>query len=155
MKKLNNIANPTNVTTTIAVILAKAGIVSAEASGWESVSQQGEDSKYLANVNPTGKAYLGNAFSLQMVADNAIVCKVEVSAREVPSDAISCIGHADTAKVVGSLLNREVAVNRVSIALTDNDVLYVAQIVGGRLPEGAITIPEGMDIKFYRITVRT
>lgn len=145
----------TNIIATVNNILAKAGIVSAEASGWESISQQGEDARFLANTTPMGKIYLGNAFSLQMVADNAIICKVEVSAEDIPTDAISCIGHEDTARVVGNLLNREIAANRVSITLTDNDVLYVAQVVGGRLPEGATTIPDGMTIKFYRITVRT
>ena len=99
--------------------------------------------------------YLGNAFSLQMVADNAIICKVEVAPEEIPAEAESIIGHADTAAVVSTILGRDVPCNRASVMLSDEDVLYVAQVVGGRLPEGATTIPDGMELKFYRITVRT
>lgn len=138
----------------INTIIAKAPLYDCEGGGYEALGQNGNVTKYLAG-NRKGKMYLGNAFSLQMVADNAIICKVEVSPEQVPVNAESIIGHKDTAAVVSTILGREVPCNRESVMLTDNDVLYVAQVVGGRLPEGATTIPSGMEIKFYRITVRT
>lgn len=138
----------------IYTIIAKAPLYDCEGGGYEALGQNGNVTKYLAGERK-GKVFIGNAFSLQMVADNAIIAKVEVSPKEIPTEAVSIIGHADTAAVVGSILGRNVPCNRASVMLDDEDTLYVAQVVGGRLPEGATTIPDGMEIKFYRITVRT
>ena len=138
----------------IYTIIAKAPLYDCEGGGYEALGQNGNVTKYLAGERK-GKVYIGNAFSLQMVADNAIIAKVEVSPEEIPTEAVSIIGHADTAAVVGSILGRNVPCNRASVMLDDEDTLYVAQVVGGRLPEGTTTIPDGMEIKFYRITVRT
>lgn len=33
------------------------------------------------------------------------------------------------------------------------DTLYVGQVVGGRLPEGATTLPDGFEIKFIRVEI--
>jgi hypothetical protein len=94
-----------------------------------------------------GKVYIGNAFSLQMLSSfNATVVISEVEA--FPKDAISVVGHQDTANVLG------VAFNRVSLKLEEGDVLYVAQVVGGRLPEGCTTLPEGFQMKFLKVEVR-
>lgn len=95
--------------------------------------------------------YLGNAFSLQMVEFPATINVREVFPCDVP-DAVSVIGHVDTAAVVSSILGREVPANRASIKLAQGDVLYVAQVMGGRLPEGATTIPAGMEIKFLMVS---
>ena len=149
MKYTNN-ATIGNINT----IVNKAPLYDCEGGGYEALGQNGNVTNYLAGKRK-GKVYLGNAFSLQMVADNAIICKVEVSPEQVPMNAESIIGHKDTAAVVSTILGREVPCNRASVMLSDEDELYVAQIVGGRLPEGATTIPSGMEIKFYRITVRT
>ena len=138
----------------ISNIIAKAPLYDCEGGGYEALGQNGNVTKYLAGERK-GKVYIGNAFSLQMVADNAIIAKVEVSPEEIPTEAVSIIGHADTAAVVSTILGRDVPYKRASVMLSDEDVLYVAQVVGGRLPEGATTIPDGMELKFYRITVRT
>ena len=149
MKYTNN-ATIGNINT----IVNKAPLYDCEGGGYEALGQNNNITKYLAGSRK-GKVYIGNAFSLQMVADNAIIAKVEVSPEEIPTEAVSIIGHVDTAAVVGSILGRDVPCNRASVMLSDEDVLYVAQVVGGRLPEGATTIPDGMELKFYRITVRT
>lgn len=96
--------------------------------------------------------FLGNAFSLQMLNGDCTISVKEVAPADIPADAISCIGHADTASVVSSILGKSVEVNRVSVKLTESDALYVAQVVGGRLPEGSTTIPDGMSIKFLKVT---
>ena len=152
MKSINNVNNTT--IGNISNIIAKSPLYDCEGGGYEALGQNGNISKYLAGERK-GKVYLGNAFSLQMVADNAIICKVAVAPADIPQEAVSIIGHKDTAAVVSTILGREVPCNRESVMLSDEDVLYVAQVVGGRLPEGATTIPDGMEIKFYRITVRT
>ena len=97
------------------------------------------------------KAYLGNAFSLQMLPSDGNVSVETVSAEDIPMDIVSCIGHADTANVLTNILGMEVPVNRMSVTLHEGDVLYVAQIVGGRLPEGATTLPEGFSFKFMKV----
>ena len=152
MKSINNVNNTT--IGNISNIIAKSPLYDCEGGGYEALGQNGNVTKYLAGERK-GKVYIGNAFSLQMVADNAIIAKVEVSPEQVPVNAESIIGHKDTAAVVSTILGREVPCNRASVMLSDEDVLYVAQVVGGRLPEGATTIPDGMELKFYRITVRT
>lgn len=75
--------------------------------------------------------------------------KVEECSKEeaLAADNVSVVGHPDTAAVLG------VAFNRVSVKLNKGDVLYVAQIVGGRLPEGCTTLPEGFTFKFLKVTV--
>lgn len=100
------------------------------------------------------KKYLSNAFSLQMTDADCNLKIRTVKAEDIPDDVISCIGHADTAKVLSSLLGREVPCNRESINLMEGDELYVAQIIGGRLPEGATTLPEGFRFKFIKVTAQ-
>lgn len=97
--------------------------------------------------------YLANAFSLQMVSLPAAIKAEEISPEEVSEHALSCIGHVDTASVVSSILGRNVPANRVNIHLTQGDILYVAQLTGGRLPEGATTLPEGFSLKFVKVTI--
>lgn len=115
-------------------------------------AQNEEVGKFLSSGE--GRAFLGNAFSLQMVAPNAIITVEECFPGDVPEEVVSVIGHADTAAVVSNLLGREVAFNRANVHLEDGDVLYVAQLQGGRLPEGATTLPDGFTLSFRRVTIR-
>ena len=93
--------------------------------------------------------YLGNAFSLQMLS----VFPAQINVREVAksealsADNVSVVGHPDTARVLG------VHFNRASIRLEKGDVLYVAQLIGGRLPEGATVLPDGFTFKFLKVTI--
>ena len=89
--------------------------------------------------------YLLNAFSLQMVDVPCSVHFEEVD--ELPNGLVSAIGHADTAKVLG------VEANRINVHLSKGDVAYVAQLQGGRLPEGSTTLPEGFSFKFLKVKV--
>ena len=98
---------------------------------------------------------LVNAFSLGMLPLEAMMYIIRVkkiSSNEVPADVESAIGHTDTAKVVSSMLGFEVKPNRVSIKMSESDVLYVAQYTGPRLPEGATTLPEGASLEFFEVT---
>lgn len=100
---------------------------------------------------------LVNAFSLGMLPMEAMMNIIRVrkiTTDEIPTDVESAIGHESTAKVVSSILGFEVKPNRVSVKLTESDVLYVAQYTGPRLPEGATTLPEGAHFEFYEVTFR-
>ena len=90
--------------------------------------------------------YLLNAFSLQMV--KSFPCNVRVEeVTSLPDGLVSAIGHADTAAVLG------VEMNRINVTLATGDVAYIAQLQGGRLPEGSTTLPEGFSFKFLKVTV--
>lgn len=92
--------------------------------------------------------YIGNAFSLGMVPRNLLGGVRFAPASENEVDRGSCrsiVGHADTAAVLG------VEFNRASVMLGEGDVLYVAQLQGGRLPEGCKTLPEGFRFEWVRV----
>ena len=93
------------------------------------------------------KTFLLNAFSLQMLDE----FPAKVSSEEIPSidgmDLESAIGHADTAAVLG------VPLNRVNVKLHKGDTAVVAQLQGGRLPEGSTTLPEGFSFKFLKVCI--
>ena len=104
--------------------------------------------------------YISNAFSIQMIANIIMKGGVSVIFEEIfdleeikEAETISAVGHPDTAAVISDLLGKEVPANRISISLEKGDVLYVAQLLGGRLPEGCKSLPEGFQIKFYKVTI--
>lgn len=90
-----------------------------------------------------------NAFSLQMVDRddwfNIRIVPIGKPSAERLQAAQSAVGHADTAAVLG------VECNRTNVKLTRDDSLLVAQLMGGRLPEGATTLPEGFSISWARV----
>lgn len=95
--------------------------------------------------------YISNAFSLQMLNGDAMVSVNEITEDDfnnIKNIAKSVVGHEDTANVLGVEFNRE------SITLNKGDILYVAQIVGGRLPEGATTLPDGFKFKFLKVAIQ-
>lgn len=89
--------------------------------------------------------YLLNAFSLQMIDVPSVVSFTEVD--ELPAGLTSAIGHQDTANVLG------VPMNRCNVHLANGATAYVAQLVGGRLPEGSTTLPDGFKFKFIKVVV--
>lgn len=93
----------------------------------------------------TKKSYILNAFSLQMVETPCTARFTEVSA--LPSGLESAIGHQDTANVLGY------PCNRVSVKLAKGDTAYIAQLMGGRLPEGSTTLPDGFSFKFIKVDI--
>ncbi len=102
------------------------------------------------------KTFLGNVFSLQMVPTGAELCArvcSPVGARRFARNATSVVGHADTARVFARALGVPVAHNRANITLARGDLLLVGQVVGGRLPEGATTLPAGVSIQWMLVEV--
>ena len=103
---------------------------------------------------------LFNAFSLQMVAalDEAKVSFKKISveqAKNLLADGVdSFVGHADTATVVGGLLGMKIPCQRRFGTLVPGETAVVAQVLGGRLPEGCTVLPDGMSIQFFQVTVQ-
>lgn len=101
-----------------------------------------------------------NAFSIQMISsfDEASVSFKKISTEQTKNllaDGVdSFIGHADTATVVGGLLGMEIPCQRRFGTLVPNETAIVAQVIGGRLPEGCTTLPDGMAIQFFQVTVQ-
>lgn len=91
-------------------------------------------------------SYLLNAFSLQMVTGFPVAVKFE-EVTELPRGLVSAIGHQDTANVLG------VDMKRINVVLNAGDIFYVAQLQGGRLPEGSTTLPEGYSFRFLKGTI--
>jgi len=106
------------------------------------------------------KRYLGNAFSLQMIPSGG-----RFTVRPMDFDTFvenvsegkvrfeSVIGHADLAAVLSEKFGSPVAFNRVNVILQPSDRMYVAQVMGGRLPEGTTTLPEGFTISMFYVTM--
>lgn len=65
----------------------------------------------------------------------------------------SFVGHADTAALFSSLLGLDVAHNRAAFKFEEGTVLFVGELSGGRLPEGATTMPEGVKISWVMVTI--
>lgn len=104
---------------------------------------------------------IGNAISPNMVPLNEgetyrwtiEVLSIEGFKKALGEDFLSIIGHASTACLLTALLGIKVTCpeGRVTFNWT-NEVLFVAQYSGPRLPEGATSLPEGATIKWLRIT---
>lgn len=96
--------------------------------------------------------YIANAFSPGMVPSGdhslQIIDLTEARWRTLAEGAKSIIGHPDTARVLGFPYNRE------SVKIDRGDHLLVAQLQGGRLPEGATTLPEGFTFRYMLVILR-
>lgn len=104
--------------------------------------------KEIRGLETEERIPLLNAFSLQML--NEFPCNVkisEISEDEIGDNIYSAIGHQDTANVLG------VPMRRINIQLHKGETAYVAQLMGGRLPEGCTTLPEGFSFKFFKVEV--
>lgn len=99
--------------------------------------------------------YLLNAFSIQMIdSPNPYDKETSVKFKKLEDDCVpnldrlvSAIGHPDTAAVLG------VECNRIDVKLRSGDTAYVAQLMGGRLPEGSTVLPDGYRFKFFKVKI--
>lgn len=99
--------------------------------------------------------YLANSFSMNMTDYDGFILfrSRKIDPSEVAVDAVSAIGHVDTARIVSTILGREVPAERKDVHLKEGDILYVAQYKGPRLPEGATQLPEGAQLEFHEIAI--
>ena len=108
--------------------------------------------------------YLVNAFTIAMCPKDST--HVDVTFRQASveeardwlkhnPDFVNRIGHIQTNNIVKAMLKVNIGKGkRVSTRLHNGDELLVAQYMGPRLPEGARTLPEGADIKFWWVEFR-
>ena len=92
--------------------------------------------------------YVGNAFSLAMVPADLLPSVRLVRTVRPVLDGLqwtSCVGHADTAMLL------RVPLNRVSVSLCIGDTLFVAQLQGVRLAEGATVLPAGASFTWIKV----
>lgn len=101
--------------------------------------------------------YLGNAISLQMLPNYGVAWTFDVvptTPEEVAKvDFVSAVGHPDTARVISNILGKDVACQRLTIKLNEGDILYVAQLTGGRLPEGCTTLPDNFSLDWFKVRI--
>ena len=105
------------------------------------------------NEDIMSNKYLANSFSLQMIGEEFPLIEShhilvdKVSIEDIDTDGlVSVIGHQDTANILSSILGTEIVPNRTNVKLSYDDILYVAQYTGPRLPEGAI-------FTFYKVKI--
>lgn len=96
--------------------------------------------------------YVTNACSLQMLQDpgKCMLNIHEISEKKFHDRsrlAYSCVGHKDLAAIL------DVEYNRESIKCKPSDTFLVAQLWGGRLPEGATELPEDVLLRYYYVEV--
>lgn len=102
---------------------------------------------------------LFNAISIQMVPSDCAEfawhgrrISHEEAAQFARDGVVSFIGHEDTARVLSGILGVNVPFRRAFGTLTPGEPVLVAQVTGGRLPEGATTLPEGVSLQFWLVT---
>lgn len=105
-----------------------------------------------------------NAFSIQMILDligddNRVITEFESLTKEkaaalLEGEVDSFIGHKETADIVSKMLGMEIPFQRRFAKLVPGEAAIIAQVKGGRLPEGATTLPEGMEIVFILVMVK-
>lgn len=109
-----------------------------------------------------------NAFSIQMILDligetdgeNQVTASFSPLSKEKAAAILdldgvdSFIGHKETADIVSKMLGMEIPFQRRFAKLVPGEAAIIAQVKGGRLPEGATTLPEGMEIVFILVMVK-
>jgi len=115
----------------------------------------------------TRKAYIVNAFSLNMLPDINDGEVVEACISKLPThearklikppyiEAISYLGHEAIAVRASNDLGLNLPVNRSTLRLDGAEsTLVVCQYRGPRLPEGATELPEGAIIEYYYVYLK-
>ena len=117
------------------------------------------------------RLYVAAAFSLSMLDRDAQmggdrrtpwpISKGQAQARiddaaDLDMEIISCIGHADVARIISGALEHDLPAQRIGVRLTGNDRLLVAQIVTTdgqpyRLPAGCTALPDDAAIEWWTI----
>lgn len=106
------------------------------------------------------KSFISTTFSINMLKNTlrtgglATVDVEEVLPRDIPKEDLeSAVAYEDAARVLSTMFNTEIKVNKSSVQLDDDSDLYVANFIGGRIPDGADVLPGNMDVRFYRVSL--
>jgi hypothetical protein len=102
--------------------------------------------------------YVCNVFTIAMAPDGGRLEYRQVTVDEARSllqetEINQAVGHEQTVTMANAQIGADLLqFNRVSVRLEDGDDLVLCQYVGPRLPEGATTLPEGAEIRWYHAT---
>jgi hypothetical protein len=118
-----------------------------------------------AAVAASSRITVANAFSLQMLnsvqdSESVEVRFTKLSLEEAETlvrgarELVSAIGHQDTATILSRELGVSLPQNRISVELAPGTTVVVAQVVGGRLPEGATELPSGATIQYWKVQLK-
>jgi hypothetical protein len=107
------------------------------------------------------KIQLLNAFSINMLSGDSNVLFRKVDVEDVIEELThpdemgfeSAVGHADTASIFSEILGLPVPCERRNVSLEEEDVAFVGQYKGPRLPEGTTSLPEEAEIVWWKVTV--
>ena len=117
-------------------------------------------------INTEETLLVSNAFSINMLNaetssindscycyrfDSVTIEQAQQVLKSIGGRYRCCIGHVDTAQLVGNQLGLELAANRETVSLAPHGVMLVAQYTGPRLPEGTSTLPEGASISYWLV----
>lgn len=100
--------------------------------------------------------YINNAFSLSMLENDSLMSVYNTTEEVAKRFAIGCksvVGHEDTAKLYSKILGISIPMNRCTTKLLPGDQMLVGQYTGPRLPEGAVSLPEGATIQWKVVTI--
>lgn len=104
--------------------------------------------------------YLLNSFSAAMLMENLqegpVYVRFEIVTNEDARFMLSAgfesrVGHASTAMIIESMIDMPVPVRREGCMLRPGDTAHIAQYTGPRLPEGAMSLPEGATLTWIRV----
>ena len=104
--------------------------------------------------------YLGDTFNVQMVDGLdpfpiPTVRFIKVNLNEVKlhhkRGFVSSIDNAELAAVVSNMIKLPVPVNKCDVKLNNHSELIMVNLLGGTLPKGCTSLPEGFEIEWYLI----
>lgn len=108
--------------------------------------------------------YISNVFPFEMIEnmiDERMVLDIwRCEPTDVPENCMSHIDDADTALLISSILGRYVRYNpqhssayraHIELSLKPGDKLYVAQYSGPPIQRGAISLPDGAQLRWFKI----
>lgn len=102
------------------------------------------------------KKIISNALSVNMLPPmevgeemNLKIERIEEPSAEEKSAMHSCVGHPDTAAIMGVPANRE------SVTIDCDTELVVGQYIGPRLEPGTTELPQGARIDYFKVTITT
>ena len=106
----------------------------------------------------TGKVYLSNAFSFNMVEGMDKAFDMEVTqltigdvseALEAESNLVVSMSNQATCDLFNALTGNKIQAHKENMQFEDGDKLIVMQYNGPRLDPGLTALPEGGKVKFF------
>lgn len=102
--------------------------------------------------------YISSTFSFKMFLPYMQKGKIDfevIEPEQIPTNVRSLIHYKPVAQILTFILGRQINCSEESVQFEDGDVLYIAKISGGNLPQGIKVLPEGYEITFLKMTIHS